>query len=520
MQNVVCERCALLTKAPCAFSHVGQPCGWPDLVTICPDCKKDGDVCSFFAENEAEGACTGLSRLVTLAIRCNYDGAVRRLEPQLRKRIAILSGGETSQAAVSFAAGHAKTYKDGLKIVDGIWLPQDLSTKDTTFYWNRTVQPWQFALQHSTGAEAVTMSGLLGVLGIGPVVHMPTNSAGANTAEPASLAAQIAQLREMVEALTRAGNLGRDVRDASQAAAAALQGARQAGSDNPSHIFNLGGNNSNVAGVGNFNNLPGHGNPSQSPPGADAELVRALAAAGVTPAQIAQIIQSRVAPAQPMEHRNAWFQVAEGTSPLSVYTGMHGETRQAATPKTLHVQTFEASSSNKLSLKLTVWPAAKPESVAVHQFRNLGDDWKRSLADLNVRLVQITPPADRGLVPSIPLNVDSFLEHCYLSLRTYDPTVILRAWEAAHLFMVDEHITKRSKPNWDTVWMMPVFQVELSSGARATGASISDASQYCANWNFQHGQKCKLEPSADCRKIHKCVRCGGPHPVTKCGSRD
>jgi hypothetical protein len=135
--------------------------------------------------------------------------------------------------------------------------------------------------------------------------------------------------------------------------------------------------------------------------------------------------------------------------------------------------------------------------VAVHQFRNLGEDWKRALAELNVRLIQITPPADRGLVPSIPLNVDVFLEHCYTSLLTYDPVMILRAWEAAHLFVVDEYITKRSKPSWDIVWMMPVFQVELLRGGHAVGAAVSDAAQYCANWNFQLGMKCKLEPSAD-----------------------
>jgi hypothetical protein len=70
-----------------------------------------------------------------------------------------------------------------------------------------------------------------------------------------------------------------------------------------------------------------------------------------------------------MEHRNVWFQVAEGTSPLCVYTGMHGETRQAATLKTLRVETFDAASSNKLSLKLTIWPAAKPEGFAVHHLR-------------------------------------------------------------------------------------------------------------------------------------------------------
>lgn len=521
MQNVVCEHCSLLTKAPCAFSHIGQTCGWSDLVATCPDCKREGDGCSFFSENEAEGACTGFSRLVTLAIRSQFDGGVRRLEPQLRKRIAILSGGETSQAAVSFAAGHVKTYKDGLKITDGIWLPQDLSTKDTVFYWNRTVLPWQFSLQQSTSAEAVTMSGLLGALGIVPGVNLPSSApASVSNDMTASLVVQVAQLKQMMEAMVRAGDSVQDVNEASRAAAAAMQGARSGGADNPSQIFNLGSNNNNVTGIGNLNPLSGQ----QLAPSADAELVKALAAAGVAPAQILHFLQTRASPPAPvMEHRNAWFQVAEGTSPLCVYTGMQGETRQAATPKTLHVQTFEASSSNKLSLKLMVWPAAKPESVAVHQFRNLGEDWKRTLAELNVRLVQITPAADRGLVPAIPLNVDGFLEHCYTSLRAYDPAVILRAWEAAHQFMIDEYITKRSKPSWDTVWMMPIFQVELSSSTRAacaTGASLSDASQFCANWNFQLGTKCKLEPSADCRKVHKCVRCGGPHPVTKCGSRD
>jgi hypothetical protein len=80
--------------------------------------------------------------LVTLAILSQLDGGARRLEPQLRKRIAILSGGETSQAAVAFAAGHVNTYKDGLRINDGMWLPQDLPSKDTVFYWNRNTIPW------------------------------------------------------------------------------------------------------------------------------------------------------------------------------------------------------------------------------------------------------------------------------------------------------------------------------------------------------------------------------------------
>jgi hypothetical protein len=102
--------------------------------------------CSFFSENEAEGACSGFSRLVTLAICSQLDGGARRLEPQLRKRIAILSGGEASQAAIAFAAGHVNTYKDGLRINDGMWLPQDLPSKGTVFYWNRNTIPWRFTI--------------------------------------------------------------------------------------------------------------------------------------------------------------------------------------------------------------------------------------------------------------------------------------------------------------------------------------------------------------------------------------
>jgi hypothetical protein len=118
--------------------------------------------------------------------------------------------------------------------------------------------------------------------------------------------------------------------------------------------------------------------------------------------------------------------------------------------------------------------------------------------------------------------VERFLEHCYSSLRAYEPAAILHAWEATHLFVVDEYITKRSKPGWDTVWMMPVFQVELLRGGRAVGAARPpmDVSEFCINWNFGQGQRCKGEPSADCKKIHKCVRCGGPHPIMKCGRPD
>jgi hypothetical protein len=77
-------RYALLTKAPCAFSHAGQLCGLPDLAATCPDCEQDGTGC-FFSENDEEGTCTGFSRLITLSIRSQFDGGQRHLEPQLRK---------------------------------------------------------------------------------------------------------------------------------------------------------------------------------------------------------------------------------------------------------------------------------------------------------------------------------------------------------------------------------------------------------------------------------------------------
>src|SRR5688500_8155794 len=145
MEALVFERCALLTRAPHSLAHSGVPCGWPDLVLKCPDCGREGEACSFFSENEEENACSGFSRLVTLAIRCQLDGAKRRVEAQLRQRIVVLSGGEASQRAVSFATGHVKTFKDGLKLADGVWLPQDLSTKDTQFFWKRDSVPWQFS---------------------------------------------------------------------------------------------------------------------------------------------------------------------------------------------------------------------------------------------------------------------------------------------------------------------------------------------------------------------------------------
>lgn len=105
---------------------------------------------------------------MTLALRCQLDGAVKRYDAQFRKRIAILSGGETSPAAVTFASGHVETYKEGVKFFEGVWLPAGvIPSKNTTFFWDRSAVPWKFSLGATSGAEEVTMSGLLGMLGMG-----------------------------------------------------------------------------------------------------------------------------------------------------------------------------------------------------------------------------------------------------------------------------------------------------------------------------------------------------------------
>jgi len=510
METIGC-RCPLLTKSPHAFQHDGLPCGWPDLASVCPDCGKEGELCTFFSEIVEEGACAGLTRLVALCIRCQLDGAKQRREPQLRQRIVVLSGGEGSQRAVSFATGHVKTYKDGVKLVDGIWLPQDLSTPDKEFFWDRNVVPWRFLLEPTTGAEPVTMRGLLGVLGIMTTEDSLPSSQPA--LDVAALAAQVRQLSQMVQALTQSspngGGRSFGIADEVEAARAAeALGQAQAGNSqvpsggsswNPSQTFNLGGQVGSGTVINNSSN--------------DLDLAQLLASQGASAEQIMRFLQSRGPRGGLAEHRTAWLQVMEGTSPLCVYTGMRGETRKAATAKQLNVQTQDGA--GKLTMKLSIWPPARPEDVAVYTIRELGDDWKRGLAQGNLRLVQITPTADRAAVPEIPLNVDRFLEHCYSCLRAYEHVSVLRAWEAAHHFMVDEYIAKRSQPTWDSIWMMPVFQVELRKMARSAEGTF-DVKRCCVNWNMRSGQRCVKDPDAACTKLHICMKCGGDHRILEC----
>jgi hypothetical protein len=497
----------LVSRVPSDFSHVGLPCGWPDLAATCPDCGREGDLCSFFSENEEESACRGFSRLVVLALRCQLDAGKRRLETQIRQRVIVLSGGEGSQRAVSFATGHARTYKDSLKIVDGVWLPQDVSSPDTEFYWDRSGIPWRFSLLPRTGAETVTMKGLLSLLGIQADAD-PTGEAP----DVATLAAQVSEMRQMLlelQTLVKDNVTGAAPRNGStnpaEAAGAAAETLRQAqwgGGWNPSQVFNLAGAHSSVS-IGQ---------------GADVEMVRTLMQAGASAEQIVRVLQAKSAPPAPMEHRTAWLQALEGTSPLCVYTGMHGDTRQSATPKTFTVQTYDSAGS-KLTQKITAWPPANPEAVAVFRLQDLGIDWKRGLVQGNLRLLQITPVADRSLTPSIPVDVDAFLGNCFACLHSYAPAAVLRAWEATHHFMIDEYVSKRSRPQWDNVWMMPVFQVHLKGSASpmpkmADGAF--DVTKCCISWNLRQGRKCVKNPEADCTKSHICMRCGGGHRAIEC----
>lgn len=516
-------RCSLLTRSPHAFTHDNTPCGWPDLAGRCPDCGEHGEACTFFSENIEENACLGLSRLVALAVRCQLDGAKRRLDAQLRQRVIVLSGGETSALAVSFATAHVKAYKDGLKLVEGVWLPQDISTKDTQFFWDRSAVPWRFTLSRTSASEPVTMRGLLNVLGIdgsGTEIDLQ-----APTPQPtlAALTAQVQELAAVVKALVRptvspgsASNDNNAAVGVSEAARQADEALRQAQLKpqsptpwSPSQTFNLGSNNYSGNVINNVHN-------------AELELAHLLAAAGASHEQIAQFLRARAPTTATLEHRYAWLQVTEGTSPLCVYTGLQGETRQTATPKTLRVETFDGQGT-KLSLKVTAWPPAKPEIVPLFKFRELGDAWKRELVQTNLRIAQITPVADRGNAPSLPTDVDRFLEHCVSCLGSYGPVSVLRAWEAAHLFMVDEYINRRSAPSWDAIWMMPVFQAQLVKSAQGAGTASStpvDVAECCSNWNLRQGRKCTKDPDPACTRQHVCMTCGGPHRILDHGQRE
>jgi hypothetical protein len=81
--------------------------------------------------------------------------------------------------------------------------------------------------------------------------------------------------------------------------------------------------------------------------------------------------------------------------------------------------------------------------------------------------------------------------------------------------MIDEYVTKRSKPSWDSIWMMPVFQVELWRTPRSAEGTF-DVKKCCVNWNLRKGQKCSKDPDPACPQLHLCMRCGGEHRICEC----
>ena len=101
----------------------------------------------------------------------------------------------------------------------------------------------------------------------------------------------------------------------------------------------------------------------------------------------------------------------------------------------------------------------------------------------------------------------------------YPSAAVLRAWEATHHFMIDEYVTKRSRPLWDSVWMMPVFQVHLKAAGASppkTADGAFDVTKCCLSWNMKQGRKCVKNPEPDCPKSHVCMRCGGGHRAVEC----
>jgi hypothetical protein len=141
-----------------------------------------------------------------------------------------------------------------------------------------------------------------------------------------------------------------------------------------------------------------------------AAIAKALRESGCSAEEIARALQGSRLPAhKPTAHVFEWLQATEGTSPPCVYTGLQGETRQGAAVRSVNIQTFDTHTRKKITLKLSVWPPAPAEGVALVKFHELSRAWRDALVQLNSRLVPITPTLDRGIVSVIPTDVDSFL---------------------------------------------------------------------------------------------------------------
>jgi hypothetical protein len=212
---------------------------------------------------------------------------VRRLEPQIRKRIILLGGGDNASAAIqTFATLSAPFYKEGLKIVEGIWLPALVANVETPLYWDKASTPYRFSLQpipDALGVHAVSMKAIFEMLGLWRAEE-PEEQEEVEQADK-NLAAQVAEMRKTIDLLTKTQNA---TVEAGRLAAASFDGVR---ANNPSNVFVLGNTNSNNNN-GSVAIQPQIGSPT-SAAAAQTELVKALSGAGATPTQIIQFLQTQ-----------------------------------------------------------------------------------------------------------------------------------------------------------------------------------------------------------------------------------
>lgn len=534
-----CRRCVSVLGSTAPSLHPEAECGWADLAAECPDCDEIGADCTFFSDSVGDDmqACDGLSRLVALCLRCHAEGFKRRHSNQFLSCITDLCKDADEPSA--FAVRHVDRYLGSVKYLEGVWLPKAVPAKDSEFFWDRSTRRWRFSLKSTPGSQGFTMERLLSFVSAKtssqPVaIATPSASVRGSIQETVeSLAAKYDSLSQKLEAfmqlMTRqqqrieAIEARNEASEAGQSAAGTWNQAR-ARTEPPQRARapvheNWSPANTFAFGSTSANNM----NPAVSG-SVDSQLVRDLANSGFCAEEIVAAVRGRTAGAQPMEHRAAWSQVTQGTSPLCVFTGMDSEMRELASPKTLNVQTYD-SNGNKLSAKVTAWPAASPDLVPGFRFAELGGEWKRALIQANLLMNQITPIHDRSSVPMIPEDVDKFISHCISCMKHHSPASVLRAWNAAHGFVLDEYIRKRSAPTWDHIWMMPVFQVELdrgtvgAMGAQSRALSPTKAKMdYCTNWNTRSGRRCQTGP--ECSKQHVCMRCDGTHRFVECTSRE
>ena len=513
--------------------HHGGDCGWPDtLMGRCPDCHKDGLACTSFSENAEEpNRCPNTTRTSMLAARSQLDNPGRKLVAQVRARLNLLSGGESPPGILD---QFARLYTDQLtRDRSGTWYPTVLDGIDQELYLDQTdPKAWCINLETTTlGATPVTLGSLYTAWGIQLEPRSNVQRVQALQTKVADLERQLAEAKRQQfsqQQLPQTPVTQEEVSRAATAAAAAFQSVRTnfdarspRNLPNPSQVLNLGDiNNRN----GNVVVQPHLGtNPS------DVDFITSLVAAGVDTATVVALYQARaqqnlgnVPPPTPVRHVEEWRASFEGTNPLSQYTALRSETRQGTIPKSLRVEILDTKTGQKYVARTTAYPPSDAALVEGYDVAPLGEAWTRALIEANGRNEQITPPADRGILPHIPTDTEAFLVLLSSSLRLYPTQVIMRAWEGAHHYVLDEYLSGRSNPSWNTMWMMPVFQVVLNQAVPNVrkAPSTSSASQFCINWNFATGHKCKSEKNPDCKKLHKCVRCSGDHPFVKCSSSD